>query len=186
MKTTIKKQVLSILPTAVAAGIALVAATAAEHSQAVPMPDLAIGNTSSAQKGDNIYNTTGAGQTVSRQSRNRRTVKFFIDAEEDDDGVMGSRYFTWFGSKSNRYFRVRYYNRTSGINLTSKMIKGMTIWQANCLSLPCPDPVLYNHQICAEVKPKRKGQMRRKTNRMRVWTTVSQSVDAVRANTRAR
>lgn len=72
-----------------------------------------------AYLGDNVYNTTGAGQTVSASFATRRT--FFIRAQNDGDATDS---ISVAGCGSSEKFRVRYYRGNTDEDITASVVDG--------------------------------------------------------------
>lgn len=71
-------------------------------------------------KGDDVYNTTGAGQGAAASARRGASVTFQIPVQ--NDGVVADR-FKLKGQAGNANYRVRYLDR-SGANITSAVTAG--------------------------------------------------------------
>lgn len=109
-------------------------------------PDLTISKNGRTYIGDDVYNTTGAGQTMSRNAARGTTVRFFVEFEQDgDDNVVGAD--TVRGCAGNNNFGVRYFGVSPGgpaIDLTSLITAGFN----NSINGLIPD-------LAVEVKVKR-------------------------------
>lgn len=106
--------------------------------------DAKIGATETKQKGNQVYNLTGAGQKVTVFSENRKKVSVFAvggnDGEYADD-------FRILGPGSNRDFKVKYFATTSGKrNITGDVKSGGFIERAVLIG--------QERDYLVEVKPK--------------------------------
>lgn len=87
-----------------------------------PQPDLTVGQRRSEHKGDNIYNTSAAGQTIRVRSKGRRTIRLWSRLQNDSDHTDSLRLR---GRKSNRYIKLKYYRKSPSIgNISSKVYIG--------------------------------------------------------------
>jgi len=84
--------------------------------------DVLIGAKKSSLRGNNLYNLSGGGQTVSAVSKNLRKLTFFLNLQ--NAGIYADD-LKLLGSKGNRDFKVTYFETTSGKrNVTGAMTSG--------------------------------------------------------------
>jgi len=70
--------------------------------------------------GNDIYNTTGVDQTITKNAKRGQTKRFITDV--NSDGASGPVWFLGNGSGRNSCFRVRYEFGTT--NLTQRIVRG--------------------------------------------------------------
>lgn len=83
-------------------------------------PDNQVGKKASSLKGDDVYNTTGAGQKLTLKVTKRKTMKFFFKIENDGD-IADS--MTVSGLKGNSLFDTKYFVDGEG-NQTAAIVAG--------------------------------------------------------------
>lgn len=140
-------------------------------SKNVPMPDLLVGEKSGIrkQKGDNIYNSTGAGQKVKiRKSNKAATVHVRV---QNDGGTAGE--FRFLTTRGNRKAMVNYFSFDGGSrrNVTGLITKGN--YKANL-------GAKQSFRIMAKVRMTRRAGATARTQ-IKVTTTASGHSDTVMA-----
>lgn len=89
-------------------------------------PDARIGLTSTRQRGNNVINPSGAGQTVARTVRNLRPNRFFATIENDGalEDILRAR-----SNRGNAFFRATYRMQVGGsfINATGSLPRGRAV-----------------------------------------------------------
>jgi sugar lactone lactonase YvrE len=84
--------------------------------------DVLIGTKKSSLRGNDLYNLSGGGQTVSAVSKNLKKLTFFFHLQ--NDGIYSDD-LKLLGSKGNRDFKVTYFETISGKrNVTGAMTSG--------------------------------------------------------------
>jgi len=80
-------------------------------------------STASALTGDDVYNTTGSGQTLTGKIKPGRSVTFLVDVQNDGTSSDG---FTLAGSGNQSGFTVRYLQGESGSTDITSQVEGGT------------------------------------------------------------
>lgn len=87
-------------------------------------PDMHVSKNGRTYVGDNLYNKTGAGQTLSRNAARGTTVRFYVRMQNDGDQATDVRFQ---GCAGNRSFAVRYFGVTPVlVDYTSQVVAGAT------------------------------------------------------------
>lgn len=84
-------------------------------------PDGLVGKNGTVFAGDGIYNTTGAGQTMTRNAARGTTVHFFVEIQNDGDGTPMVHVR---GCGSNSSFKVRYFSSPMHTDNTASFVDG--------------------------------------------------------------
>lgn len=110
-------------------------------------PDLSIGDSPTALKGDNKYKNSGQKNTLrlsDRQSQN----DFFVGVENDGDNPDQVKLR---GRKGNKHFRIDYFDQSNGgANVTAAIVKGRYV----TAELAPAERII----IRGEIEPKRHGK----------------------------
>ena len=140
-------------------------------------PDCTIGLRTVNHRGDNLYNGSGAGQSVTLRSKRNRPVRFYFDIENDSDTVDS---LLLRATRGNRYFRTTYTQLT--VSSVSGSITG------SGLTLVDLDPG-ESASFLAKVKPRLGGSVKRKKRVYRLTATSlgdSSKYDRIKAVIQAR
>lgn len=120
-----------------------------------------VGLKKSSLKGNNRYNSSGSGQSVTGKSANLKKLKFYLRQENDGDYGDDLRLT---GTKKNRYFKIDYYRKTGGRQKITGQVTG-----AGYLDITLPSGSKTDFEI--EVKPQRAASGRSKTRKIKVTSS---------------
>jgi len=140
-------------------------------------PDCKIGFRSVNQRGDNLYNLSAAGQTLSIRSKRNRLARFYYTIENDSDAVDS---LLVRATRGNRYFRTSYTQLS--VNSVSGSITG------GGLTIVDLDPG-ESASFVAKVKPRLRGSVKRKKRSFLVTASSlgdTSKYDRVKAVVRAK
>jgi hypothetical protein len=136
--------------------------------------DVLIG-TKASLRGNNLYNLSGGGQTVSGVSKNLKKLSFFLTLQ--NDGIFADD-LKLLGSKGNRDFKVTYFETTSGKrNITGAVTSG------NLNAIGVLRGGLRTYLV--EVKPGSSTKGKKKTRSFSITGTSLQGGNADRVKARA-
>lgn len=87
-------------------------------------PDVLVSKNNTTYAGDGVYNTTGAGQTMSRNAARGTTVRFYLRTQNDGDETID---VSFRGCAGNSSFQVTYFGVTPIlIDYTPQVVAGFT------------------------------------------------------------
>lgn len=138
-------------------------------------PDQTIGLSTEGQRGDNIYNMTGGGQSVYKRQRRVRTEKFYSRLQ--NDGLFPDS-FRLISTRSDKYFTVRL-NEQFGSFRNISASAALGAYRSDDLEVA--DTRLYQ----LSVSPKRAAKKRRVRRTWYLWsvsTTDPDHQDRVKAS----
>lgn len=120
-----------------------------------------VGLKKSSLKGNNRYNSSGSGQSVTAKSANLKKLKYYL--RQENDGEYGDD-LRLTGTKKNRNFKIDYFRKTGGRAKITAQVTG-----AGYLDSALGSGAGTDFEI--EVKPKRAVADRAKKRKIKVTSS---------------